>query len=124
MGICKGARLLREKGSLLVGGALGLSSVGPENLLTFQARVDAALHPETEQSLPFDQFASCLYIVHAAQLGRGPAAGGQPSQSRMIPLTRSGSCWSRKWSTPGTTSVRLPSGRTSATPVVHPARRA
>ena len=48
-------RFLREKGSLLLVEALGLSSTGRESLLSFHALVDAlidaAVHPETAQSV-------------------------------------------------------------------------
>ena len=48
-------RFLREKGSFLLSEALGLSSTGRESLLCFHALVDAlidaAVHPETAQSV-------------------------------------------------------------------------
>lgn len=48
-------RFLREKGSLLLSEALGLSSTGRESLLSFHslvdALIDAAVHPETAQSV-------------------------------------------------------------------------
>ena len=48
-------RFLREKGSFLLSEALGLSSTGRESLLCFHglvdALIDAAVHPETAQSV-------------------------------------------------------------------------
>ena len=48
-------RFLREKGSLLLVEALGLSSTGRESLLSFHglvdALIDAAVHPETAQAV-------------------------------------------------------------------------
>ena len=48
-------RFLREKGSLLLVEALGLSSTGRESLLSFHslvdALIDAAVHPETPQAV-------------------------------------------------------------------------
>ncbi|WP_420197492.1 hypothetical protein [Dietzia maris] len=79
-------RFLREKGSFLLSEALGLSSTGRESLLCFHglvdALIDAAVHPETAQSVY-----GLALLLERGILFQPPAA---PALWRLLALPLSG----------------------------------